>query len=99
MNNALDLSVRVDEEFEKLVADMSNEERTRQKQQVYRQAMSLALQNGKVENWADGNIQIGDLILLVDSDTRVVRQKQNVCYIARKLTRPTACGLSALRRY
>lgn len=80
MNNALSLSLRVDEEFQRLAVERSpNIDNERQNlsfaynQQLYRQAMAAALEKDKVGNWAGGNIHIGDLILLVDSDTRVVR--------------------------
>ncbi|KAF2138548.1 uncharacterized protein K452DRAFT_301083 [Aplosporella prunicola CBS 121167] len=38
---------------------------------VYRQALSEVVDEDEGRTWADGNIRVGDYILLVDSDTRV----------------------------
>ena len=81
MNNAMDLSVRVDEEFGKLLTErgtdidhMSQKLSASTQQELYRQAMRAVLLEDQSGNWAEGNIHIGDVILLVDSDTRVVRR-------------------------
>lgn len=69
MNYALRLSVRVEELLTRVDrhADWSQSEEN----VAYKSALQSAMAERENEAWADGNIRIGDYILLIDSDTRV----------------------------
>lgn len=69
MNYALRISCRVEE----LLSQTTRNEDWSQLEEniVYKEAMEAAMSEHVGEAWADGNIRIGDYILLVDSDTRV----------------------------
>ena len=68
MNYGLMLSCKVEE---KLAAYERSEGWTQaQEAAAYAECLSAAVQE-RSEAWADGNIRIGDYILLIDSDTRV----------------------------
>jgi len=69
MNYALRLSCRVEELLEKI--DRGRRWSQLEENEAYNEAMRLAIKERSGEVWADGNIRIGDYILLVDSDTRV----------------------------
>ncbi|KAF3914208.1 hypothetical protein ABW20_dc0107007 [Dactylellina cionopaga] len=73
MNFALQLSLATEEKLIGLVKEQygDNAQLTgRNEQDLYSQAMQMAIkENGWA--WAGGNIRIGEIILLVDSDTRV----------------------------
>lgn len=67
MNHALDLSDRVEAEMDTVIrhSDWTEED----EQRVYSEALTKCLSGGTT--WAEGDIRIGDFILIVDSDTRV----------------------------
>jgi len=72
MNFALDISNRVED----ILCDlMENTEKSQISQidqdETYKQALAQVLEQSGIA-WAGGNIRIGELILIVDSDTRVV---------------------------
>lgn len=73
MNFALNISLRVEEKLELIERhlDWTDDDET----DAYYQALSEVLETFKAttghEAWAAGNIRIGELILLIDSDTRV----------------------------
>ncbi|KAJ4372949.1 hypothetical protein N0V83_003240 [Neocucurbitaria cava] len=69
MNYALRLSVRVED----LLSEIERGEDWTQEAEnaVYERALDTAMTECEDEAWADGNIRIGDYILLIDSDTRV----------------------------
>ncbi|KAI8930924.1 hypothetical protein NX059_011939 [Plenodomus lindquistii] len=69
MNYALRLSVRVEE----LLAQVERHEAWNQMDETtaYTKALETAVAEREGEAWVDGNIRIGDYILLIDSDTRV----------------------------
>ncbi|KAK6514527.1 hypothetical protein TWF281_004725 [Arthrobotrys megalospora] len=73
MNFALSLSIATEEKLMDLVKDKHGINAAlsgREEQDLYSQAMSMAIkENGWA--WAGGNIRIGELLLIVDSDTRV----------------------------
>ncbi|TDZ51795.1 Glucans biosynthesis glucosyltransferase H [Colletotrichum trifolii] len=41
--------------------------------QAYQEALTQVLEESEGRTWADGNIRVGDYILIIDSDTRVPR--------------------------
>jgi GT2 family glycosyltransferase len=69
MNYALAMSCRVEE----LLEQHERPEAWGQLEEngIYKEAMEVAMSERAGEAWADGNIRIGDYILLIDSDTRV----------------------------
>lgn len=69
MNYALRLSVRVEE----LLSSIDRDDHWTQMDEnaAYRNALDNAISEHRGEAWADGNIRMGDYILLIDSDTRV----------------------------
>lgn len=69
MNYALMISLKVEEKLERIhrPANWSND----QESLAYEQCLQAVLIAEGGRAWADGNIRIGDYILLVDSDTRV----------------------------
>jgi hypothetical protein len=78
MNYCLDFSLRVDEEFERLLLE---ECRTRgcgqeeltvdEEMEIYDSARNVIIEADDGKTWADGDCRIGELILIIDSDTRV----------------------------
>ncbi|OAL57268.1 hypothetical protein IQ07DRAFT_528002 [Pyrenochaeta sp. DS3sAY3a] len=69
MNYALQMSVRVEELLMTVERDYSWDQED--ENAVYEEALKTALSEREGEAWADGNIRVGDYILLIDSDTRV----------------------------
>ncbi|CAN9155240.1 unnamed protein product [Alternaria alternata] len=69
MNYALRISCRVED----LLAQQPRGEGWSQLEEnaLYKEVMEAVMTEHEGEAWADGNIRIGDYILLVDSDTRV----------------------------
>ncbi|KAK4127322.1 hypothetical protein N657DRAFT_566279 [Parathielavia appendiculata] len=69
MNYALHISNRVEEKLAavKRGSKWSNE----RENSAYQQCLADVLQEDEGRTWAEGNIRIGDYILLIDSDTRV----------------------------
>ncbi|CAN9431580.1 unnamed protein product [Alternaria alternata] len=69
MNYALRISCRVED----LMAQQPRGEGWSQLEEnaLYKEVMEAVMTEHEGEAWADGNIRIGDYILLVDSDTRV----------------------------
>jgi hypothetical protein len=69
MNYGLAMSCRV-EELLKLPERTANWNQT-DENTIYKECMEVAMSERTGEAWADGNIRVGDYILLIDSDTRV----------------------------
>lgn len=69
MNYALDVSVRVDEKLAAVqrTANWTNAEET----DAYFNCLQQVIDEDEGRTWADGNVRMGDYILLIDSDTRV----------------------------
>lgn len=69
MNYGMRLSVRIEE----ILAPLERPPTWTQveESQAYEEALQTALAERDGEAWADGNIRIGDYILIIDSDTRV----------------------------
>jgi hypothetical protein len=79
MNYCLDFSIRVEDELLRLISVLCNE--TGQSEDelsvveentLYQKALQTCIDQDEGRTIAGGNVRIGDLILIVDSDTRVV---------------------------
>lgn len=75
MNYCLDFSNRVEDELLKLIAE--REERSEnvtleEENQLYDRALETVLNADDGRTMAAGNVRLGEIILLVDCDTRVV---------------------------
>lgn len=78
MNYCLDFSLRVDEEFERLLLEECRTRRIAQEElsveeemEIYDTARNSVVEADGGRTWADGDCRIGELILIIDSDTRV----------------------------
>lgn len=69
MNYALHVSNRVED----MLARIERPQGWTQDQEssTYQQCLAAALDEDEGRTWADGNIRVGDYILIIDSDTRV----------------------------
>jgi hypothetical protein len=75
MNYAMRLSVQIEERLAELPRhDMWNQN---DETQAYHATLRQLLEERNGEAWADGNIRMGDYILIIDSDTRV----PNDCFL------------------
>ena len=77
MNYCLDFSIRVEDELLRLIAEYElqhpEEEITVEKEnELYSIAMETIIASDEGRTWAAGNVRLGEFILLVDCDTRVV---------------------------
>jgi hypothetical protein len=79
MNYCLDFSIRVEDEMLKLTEatcaergctkeDLSIEE----EDELYEQARNTIVERDGGKTWAAGDVRLGEIILIIDSDTRVV---------------------------
>jgi hypothetical protein len=79
MNYCLDFSIRVEDEWLRLIeetckqrgclqSDLSIDEEN----DLYEKAREKIVENDGGKTWAGGNVRLGEIILIVDSDTRVV---------------------------
>ena len=80
MNYCLDFSIRVEDELLRLIAALcaetgkSNDEITiEEENMLYQKALEAIIEQDEGRTWASGNVRIGEIILIIDSDTRVVR--------------------------
>ncbi|EAQ85856.1 hypothetical protein CHGG_07109 [Chaetomium globosum CBS 148.51] len=69
MNYALHVSNRVEDKL--LAVKRDSKWNNEQENGAYQQCLADVLQEDEGRTWAEGNIRIGDYILLIDSDTRV----------------------------
>ncbi|KAF1941018.1 hypothetical protein EJ02DRAFT_493414 [Clathrospora elynae] len=69
MNYALGISCRVEEMMEKY--DRGPGWSQTDENTAYKNTIESAMKEREGQAWADGNIRVGDYILLIDSDTRV----------------------------
>ena len=69
LNYALGVSVRVEEKLAQYQRPRTWSEED--EQSAYIDALQAVIDEDEQRTWADGNIRIGDYILLIDSDTRV----------------------------
>ncbi|ORY19790.1 glycosyl transferase family group 2-domain-containing protein [Clohesyomyces aquaticus] len=78
MNYCLDFSLRVEDELARLIAQTCQQRGCTQENltveeedDLYEQARNTELEKDEGRTWAGGNIRLGEIILIVDSDTRV----------------------------
>jgi cellulose synthase/poly-beta-1,6-N-acetylglucosamine synthase-like glycosyltransferase len=69
MNYALHISNRVEEKL--LAINRGSKWDEERENAAYQQCLADVMQEDEGRTWAEGNIRIGDYILLIDSDTRV----------------------------
>ena len=79
MNYALSFSLRVEDELLRLMKLKADAEgRTQEslsieeEEELYQQALQTSLESDEGKTWAEGNVRMGEVILLIDCDTRVV---------------------------
>lgn len=78
MNYCLNFSIRVEDELLRLIAEYeiehpSEEITVAKENELYSVAMETTIASDESRTWAAGNVRLGEFILLVDCDTRVVR--------------------------
>lgn len=78
MNYCLDFSLRVEDELLRLISETCSQRGCTQDEltieeedELYEQARNTILANDEGRTWAAGNVRLGEIILIVDSDTRV----------------------------
>ncbi|KAK3217316.1 hypothetical protein GRF29_1g2672114 [Pseudopithomyces chartarum] len=78
MNYCLDFSLRVEDELLRLIEERARERGCTSEDltiddedELYGRAMNAMLEQDGGRTWAAGNIRMGEVILIVDSDTRV----------------------------
>ncbi|KAH8690184.1 glycosyl transferase family group 2-domain-containing protein [Talaromyces proteolyticus] len=78
MNYCLSFSLRVEDELLRLMKEKAQaEERTEEslsideEEELYQQAMQTIIDGDGGKTWAEGNVRMGEIILLIDCDTRV----------------------------
>ncbi|KAF2709488.1 hypothetical protein K504DRAFT_455200 [Pleomassaria siparia CBS 279.74] len=78
MNYCLDFSLRVEDELLRLIDEMCERRGCTQddltieeEDELYDQARNAMLEKDEGRTWAAGNVRVGEIILIVDSDTRV----------------------------
>lgn len=89
MNYCLDFSIRVEDELQKRLdgytAENPGEEVTVAKEnEIYEAAMETVIASDEGRTWAAGNVRLGEFILLVDCDTKVVnvlQQDEQKCLV------------------
>lgn len=84
MNYCLHFSIRVEDELLRLLAEYeeqhpSEEITVAKENELYSLAMETIIASDEGRTWAGGNVRLGEFILLVDCDTRVVKIKTERC--------------------
>jgi hypothetical protein len=79
MNHCLDFSIRVEDELQRLLTATAAERgipeeaiTVKEENVLYEKALQTIIDLDEGRTWASGNVRIGELILIIDSDTRVV---------------------------
>jgi hypothetical protein len=79
MNHCLDFSIRVEDEMLKLTEaacaerGCTQEDLSMEKEdELYEQARNNVIERDGGKTWAGGDVRLGEIILIIDSDTRVV---------------------------
>ena len=79
MNYCLEFSIRVEDELLRLIRVLCDgsgrleEDITMEEENVlYKQALDTIIEQDEGRTIASGNVRIGEIILIIDSDTRVV---------------------------
>jgi len=94
MNYCLDFSIRVEDELLRLIAEHERDhpEITVEKEnELYAIAMETILTADNGKTWAAGNVRLGEFILLLDCDTKVVSALTNRDYFALTSVQPVDC--------
>lgn len=78
MNYCLDFSIRVEDELLRLIAETCQQRGCTQddlsiddEDELYEQARNTIVEKDGGKTWAAGNVRLGEVILIIDSDTRV----------------------------
>ncbi|KAF2192282.1 hypothetical protein K469DRAFT_553114 [Zopfia rhizophila CBS 207.26] len=78
MNYCLNFSLRVEDELLRLISETCEQRGCTQddltieeEDELYEQARNTMLEKDEGRTWAAGNVRLGEIILIVDSDTRV----------------------------
>ena len=69
MNYALNVSVRVEDQL--VLIPRTGAWNNDEEENAYNTALARVIEEDQGRTWAEGNIRIGDYILIIDSDTRV----------------------------
>jgi hypothetical protein len=77
MNYCLDFSIRVEDELLRLIAEFEAvnpevEVTVAKENEFYSLAMETVIASDEGRTWAAGNVRLGEVILLIDCDTKVV---------------------------
>lgn len=77
MNYCLDFSIRVEDELLRLIAEKQGQQglddiTIAEENELYQIALDRIIESDEGRTWASGNVRLGEIILLVDCDTRVV---------------------------
>jgi hypothetical protein len=77
INYGLSFSLKVEDVLLGLMKDKSDREGRPQEslsieEELYQQAMEIIIDGDEGRTWAEGNVRMGEVILLIDCDTRVV---------------------------
>lgn len=90
MNYALHFSNRVENELTRLVEERFGRDgedslspmiTAADEKELYREAFKTIVLSDEGRTKAAGNVRIGEFILIIDSDTRVVCSLPNLCYL------------------
>ncbi|KAF4631583.1 hypothetical protein G7Y89_g6539 [Cudoniella acicularis] len=78
MNYCLDFSIRVEDELLRLIGNFCAETEREEgdltideEEALYKQALATCIEQDEGQTLAGGNVRIGEIILIIDSDTRV----------------------------
>lgn len=80
MNFGCKISLRVEEILDELRPEPAEDDQEAKlnwvwndedEQEIYEEALGMALEESDGVAWAAGNIRIGEVVLIIDSDTRV----------------------------
>ena len=79
MNYCLAFSNRVEDELSRLISQLAESRNTEtknitteQENELYQRAFDIVVSSDEGRTMAAGNVRLGEIILLVDCDTRVV---------------------------
>jgi hypothetical protein len=79
MNYCLEFSIRVEDELLRLIRALCQESSRREEDitveeedVLYKKALETIIEQDEGRTKASGNVRIGEIILIIDSDTRVV---------------------------
>lgn len=86
MNYCLDFSNRVEDELLRLIAAQEKivgfqDVTLEQEEPLYRQALKTIVTQDDCRTMAEGNVRLGEIILLIDCDTRVVCSKGPLSFL------------------